>query len=203
MQEESKHKSQEDFLMHACEHGTPEDFRKLIALGIDINSRDRNGSTVLFHCCHPQQLELIRYLLSIGANPNITNVRGNSPLHLAAERGFLEVILILILNDADPYIYNLNGHRCDDLNPSIRPIVAGIFKDKSAFKLLTDFHRKRLTLIFQDIASDEATYIDAAKSIKFNRFIDETTTEDAARRDAQEFLREVSICKSGQVNLEE
>lgn len=202
MQEESKHKSLDDQLILSCQRNSIEDCKKLLSNGVDINARDRNGSTCLFHCCHPSQLPLVRFLLSTGINPNLTNVRGNTALHIAAEKGHREIILILMLHGADPYIYNLNGHRCDDINPSIRALVAGINKDKEAYGLINDFHRKKLTQIFDDIDSDESGFIDAAKSFKFNRFV-EDITEDIARRDSQEFINEVSICTRGQVNLEE
>jgi ankyrin repeat protein len=202
MQEESKQRSQEELLFQACQKGSLDECKKLLSMGVDVNARDRNGSSALFHCCHSQQLRLVRFLLSMGLNPNLTNIRGNTALHLAAERGYKEVILILILYGADPYIYNLNGHRCDDLNPHTRPLIAGIFRDKSAYGLLSDFHKKKLTQIFEDIDSDDLGYIDANKSFKFNRFVEEIS-EDIARRDSQEFLKEVSICKEGQVNLEE
>lgn len=202
MQEENKHRGQEELLFHACQRGSLDDCKRLISQGIDINCKDRNGSTVLFHCCHPQQLKLVRFLLSNGLNPNLTNIRGNTPLHIAAERGYSEIILILLLHNADPYIYNVNGFRCDDLNPSVKPLIAWICKDKSAYGLLTDLQKKKLLQIFEDMDPDEKEFIDATNSFKFNRFI-EDISEDVARRDALEFLKEVSICNPGQVNLEE
>ena len=202
MLEESKHKSQEDQFLSAALKGNYDDCKKFISSGIDVNSRDRSGSTALFHCCHPQQLKLIRLLLTSGLNPNVANIRGNTPLHLACEKNFPEVVLILLLYGADPNIYNLNGFRCDDLNPLMRPLIAGIIKDRSAYGLLSEFHRKKLMQIFEDIDSDDRGFIDYAKCSKFNRFVDEIS-EDVSKRDAQEFLREVSICRDGQVNLEE
>ena len=190
--------------MHLCQRGAFEECKKLLSLGVvDINCRDRNGSTALFHCCHPQQLKLVRLLLSMGLNPNLTNIRGNSVLHLAAERGFTEVILILMLYEADPYAYNLNGQRCEDLNPAVRPLIAGIYKDRSAYGLLLEAHKRKLIQIFEEMDADDSGFVDLAKCTKFNRFIEETSTEDNARRDSLEFLKEVSICREGKVNIEE
>lgn len=202
MLEESKHKSQEDQLISAALKGAIDDCKKFISIGVDVNARDRNGSTALFHCCHPQQLKLVRLLLNSGLNPNLTNIRGNTALHLACEKSHPEIVLILLLYGADPHIYNLNGYCCDDLNTSMRPLIAGIVKDRSAYGLLSEFHRKKLTQIFEDIDSDDRGFIDVNKCSKFNRFVDDIT-EDVAKRDAIEFLKEVSICREGEVNLEE
>jgi ankyrin repeat protein len=202
MQEENKQKTQEDQFILSCQRGSIDDCKKFLSLGVDINAKDRNGSTGLFHCCHPSQLELVRFLLLSGINVNLTNIRGNTALHVASERDYPELVLILLLHGADPYIYNLNGQRCDDLNLSLRPIIAAIYREKSAYGLLSDLHRKKLTQIFEDIDSDRSGFIDSSKSFKFNRFMDEVN-EDVATRDSQEFLKEVSICRPGQVNLEE
>ena len=51
--------------------------------------------------------------------------------------------------------------------------------------------------------ADDSGFVDLAKCTKFNRFIEETSTEDNARRDSLEFLKEVSICREGKVNIEE
>jgi hypothetical protein len=202
MFEESKHKAQEDQYLSAAQKGSLDDCKKFISIGIDVNSRDRSGSTALFLCCHPQNLKLYRFLLNSGLNPNLANNRGNTALHLACEKSYPEVVLILLLYGADPNIYNLNGFRCDDVNPLMRPLIAGIVKDRSAYGLLSEFHRKKLTQIFEEIDLDDRGFVDFGKCSKFNRFVDEIS-EDVSKRDAMEFLREVSICREGQVNLEE
>ena len=57
-------------------------------------------------------------------------------------------------------------------------------------------------MIFDDIDRDASGVLTLDKSMRFNRYMEEMPVE-IARRDAQDFLRDVGICHTGQVNLDE
>ena len=71
-----------------------------------------------------------------------------------------------------------------------------------AYHYLTENHKRKLTVIFDDIDRDASGVLTLDKSMRFNRYMEEMPVE-IARRDAQDFLRDVGICHTGQVNLDE
>jgi 20S proteasome subunit beta 4 len=208
MSEEVKHgegrarTSQEEHFLMACQRGSIEDCKKLLQSGLDINFKDRNGSTPLFYCTSDEQLELARFLIFMGASLNETNVRGNTMLHVACERGSRETVLLFLLHGADPTIKNADGRKPEDLNSSMKPLIYAVSKDREPFRTLSDMHKKRIAQIFDDIDTDLSRRIDLGKSMKFNRYM-EDVPEEVARRDAQDFLRDCSICNPGYVNYDE
>lgn len=206
MAEESKsptRSSPDDQLILAIHRGVIDDIKKLISSGVDLNHKDRNGSTAIYNCCTPQQLHLARFLVSVGAQLNVANIRGNTPLHVAVERGSKETILLFMLNNADPTAVNANGQKPEDINPELKPLIWALNKDKASYRLLNDNQKKKLTQIFDDVDQDASGSLDINKSIRFNRFLEEDLSEDVARKDAHDFIRDVSICQTGKVILEE
>ncbi|CAG9323297.1 unnamed protein product [Blepharisma stoltei] len=206
MVEESKspiRQTLDDQLISAIQKGSIDDIKKLINQGVDLNHKDRNGSTAIYSCSNDEQLNIARFLLSQGSALNISNIRGNTPLHIAVERGSKEIILLFMLNNADPSAVNANGQKPEDLNQEMKPLLWAINKDRDSYRLLNENQRKRLNQIFDDIDGDGTGQLDIAKSTKFNRFLEDDLPEDAARKDASDFIRDVSICKPGKVNLDE
>jgi hypothetical protein len=176
--------------------------RKLLNQGVDVNHKDRNGNTPIFHCSTPQHSKILRFLISAGANVNAVNVTGSSPLHYAAERGCMEIILILMLHGADPLVVNQNKQKAEDFSPKLKPMMIALTNDRHIYSSLTETYKKKLALIFDDIDRDGSGVLNLEKSMKFNRYMEDIPA-DIARRDAQDFLRDVGICHSGQVNLDE
>lgn len=189
-------------LVLAVQRAAIDDCKKLITSGVDVNHRDRNGNTVIFLCNTPQHTKILRLLISAGANINVVNGVGNTPIHCAVERGCMEIILILILNGADLSAHNQNKQKPEDISSKLKPMLIALSIDKQAYSLLTETHKKKLTLIFEDIDRDASGILNLEKSMRFNRFMEDISAE-VARRDAQDFLRDVAICHSGQVSLDE
>jgi ankyrin repeat protein len=189
-------------LISAVQAGSIDDSKKLISSGADVNHKDRNGSTVIFLCNTPQHAKILRFLVSLGAQVNCVNNLGNSPLHYAVERGCMEIILILMLNGADPSLVNQSKQKPEDLAPKLKPMIVALSMDRPVYQRLNDSYKKKLTLIFEEIDFEGTGILNLEKSMKFNRFM-EDIAEDVARRDAQDFLRDVGICHIGQVNLDE
>mgnify|MGYP001231389612 CR=1 FL=1 len=55
----------------------------LLAAGVCVDARGRDGTTGLHDAVRARQHDLLRELLSAGADPNLADVRGWTPLHLA------------------------------------------------------------------------------------------------------------------------
>lgn len=77
---------------------------RFVALGADVNARNREGETPLFVACWRNNVTTVAWLLDHGANPALSNLQGVSCLHAAAMMGYDAVLAWLL---AHP--------RCDDL----------------------------------------------------------------------------------------
>lgn len=66
---------------------------------LDINAKDREGSTALFRAAKIGAEDVIKVLLEFGADPNIVNRDDISPLVIAAHRGYLDVVDELLKYD--------------------------------------------------------------------------------------------------------
>lgn len=90
--------------------------RKLVMLGCDVTSRDRNGNTALHLACREGQIDIVRNLLlpvhrnkiseeNISQQKSsrflIPNYFGQTCLHLAAARGDLDIVKLMLDNGAD------------------------------------------------------------------------------------------------------
>ena len=70
--------------------------------------------------------------------------------------------------------------------------------------MLNDQYKNRLKQIFDKIeGGDETKVLTVEKCIRFNRFVDEEQSDEIIRSDAAEFIRDVAICRPGEVGLEE
>ena len=193
---------QETDFLAAIQDGNLDACKQLYVKGLDINFLDESDSTPLFHCCSDKLLDAARWLLMQGARVNHANKRGITPLHVACQRRNKEAILLLLLYGADPNAVDVENRRPDDLNPSIKQMVLAVTEERAAFSLVTETQKKKLSFIFDDIDNPRTRYIDIAKSARFNRYM-EDITEDAAAKDAADFIRDVSISKRDMVNLDE
>jgi len=59
----------------------------LLASGVDVNARTRNGSTPLMAAVQSGQSEIVRVLLSKGADANVKSANGGTALSLSVKRG--------------------------------------------------------------------------------------------------------------------
>ena len=66
------------------EEATPEDIRKLLAEGADVNARNKDDSSPLHWAVFNENPEIIATLIEAGANVNARIKDGYSPLHFAA-----------------------------------------------------------------------------------------------------------------------
>ena len=65
---------------------TPEQLEMYIALGADVNARDRNGDTALHHAIDSENIKAMEILLKNGINVNARSKDGGTPLLFALDR---------------------------------------------------------------------------------------------------------------------
>ena len=89
-------------IQQAAREGDIEHIRKLLALGVNINSRTYFGDqgSVLHRASSAGQIETVKFLIEKGANVNIRDEASVLPIHRAAENGHAEIVKILLDNDA-------------------------------------------------------------------------------------------------------
>jgi len=203
MAEEFKSKSSiADQFKQACVSNSINEVKRLIDSGFDVNIKDTLGCTPLFYITAMSQLQLARFLISSGASLSQTNNNGETPLHVAARQSSKELLLVYLLNGADPSVLNYEGRSAEDLSGNLKPIMIAMIQVKEIFDQLKTNQKQRLESIFQEIDEEGLGFLNLEKSVKFNRFIEEVP-EEVAKKDAQDFIRDVSICSKGIVYLEE
>ena len=81
-----------DTLLHlaAAENDEPAVIDTLLALGLDLEARDRNGGTPLHGAAEPAVIEA---LIAAGANPNARLRNGRTPLHLWRDKEEIEALV--------------------------------------------------------------------------------------------------------------
>lgn len=77
------------------------DVEKLLANGVDVNYRDKAGTTPLHPVAFLGHIKTAKLLIVHGANVNAMDDKGETPLHLAAEGGWPEIIKLLLDAGAD------------------------------------------------------------------------------------------------------
>lgn len=82
-------------LMQAARGGQVETMQKLLAQGVDINTRDDKGNTALMLAVTHRQLNTVRMLLDRGADPALVNNEGLTALRLASQMDMPEMVQLL------------------------------------------------------------------------------------------------------------
>ncbi|PNP59104.1 hypothetical protein THARTR1_01352 [Trichoderma harzianum] len=80
--------------------------KRLLVVGADIKSKDRDGDSSLCNAMHAKSAEMARILLALGAGVDHINNRGFSALHLAIENQLDQCIELLLVAGADVNISN-------------------------------------------------------------------------------------------------
>ena len=88
-------------ILAAAENGRNDEVISLLRRGMDINTTDRDGSTLLVIAARTGNYDLTDFLLSNRANALKRNRYGDTPLHLAVSQGHIKVVERLIDGGAD------------------------------------------------------------------------------------------------------
>lgn len=104
-------------LLHtAAKHDNLEVIRKLIALGVDLNTRNSAGETALHLLVRGSGLDAAQALLEAGADPNVQDrLSRNTPLHGAIQFGNLHLAKLLLVHGANPELPNSVGQKPSSL----------------------------------------------------------------------------------------
>lgn len=95
-------------LSAAAENGHLATTRMLVALGADVELKDKYQDTPLKSAARAGHLHIVHYLLSLGANPNATGKSGSTPLTGATYAGHFEIVKALLDGGAT---IQTNDHR--------------------------------------------------------------------------------------------
>lgn len=88
-------------LISACYANDEEEFKQLLGMGIDIDTRNPDGMTCVHQCCINGDYEFLEFLIKEGADINVQDNEGWTPLHAAASVGREEMVRLLLDNGAD------------------------------------------------------------------------------------------------------
>ena len=91
------------YVAHEAARGGKLDLlEQLVAHGVPLDIRDRDGDTPLLTAIHHGVARVPSYLLSVGADPDARNHAGSTPLIGAAKRGRAPLVRQLLDAGADP-----------------------------------------------------------------------------------------------------
>lgn len=86
-----------DQLLLAVKLNKVSEISRLVALGVNVNSRiDKNGKTALHYAAYKGQFSSVRALVEAGADLDVTDENGVTPLHRAAIEGHSDIVRILL-----------------------------------------------------------------------------------------------------------
>jgi ankyrin repeat protein len=92
--------TQESFLKE-IRAGNREHAELFIKAGMDINARDKDGSSTLMIASEKGDFEMAQLLIQSGADVNANNIDGYTALMYAAYKGNVQIAELLIKNRAD------------------------------------------------------------------------------------------------------
>ena len=82
---------------------------RLLALGANVNLRDKDGDTALHGAAETGNVEIMRMLLDKGASPDTRNNQGGTPLMWAAVFGNDDAARLLLSRGANPSLKDNDG----------------------------------------------------------------------------------------------
>jgi ankyrin repeat protein len=88
--------------------------RRVLALGVPVDSRDDLDGTPLFEAAWRNSLKAAEVLLAAGADVNARAAFAETPLHAAAADGWLEMARLLLRHGADPAARDARGDTPED-----------------------------------------------------------------------------------------
>lgn len=80
--------AQAESLREAIQKDSLESISKILSKGIDINSKDKRGSTALHIAVSINNLKITSFLIKNGANVNATDRHKNTSLHMIAKKSY-------------------------------------------------------------------------------------------------------------------
>lgn len=97
-------------LLRAAADGDLFKIDKLLATGVDINTRTPDGATPLMGAVYYGYAQTSRLLMERGADVNARNDQGVTALHYAAQSGRADIARDLLEKGADPAVTSAAGN---------------------------------------------------------------------------------------------
>ena len=102
--------SSSELLLQSVVEGNVKAVKQHLAVGADVNAKNRYGSTPLHRAAYAGHKEIAELLIAKGADVNAKNGGwGRTPLHVAAIKGQKEIAELLIDKGADVNTKNIKG----------------------------------------------------------------------------------------------
>ena len=98
-----------DALIEAARSDDQQAVMEFLRRGVDVNSRDEDGTTALALAANHNNLAMAELLLSKGANPDLANELGIGPLSLAISNASAPMVALVIGRGANPDVARENG----------------------------------------------------------------------------------------------
>ncbi len=95
-------------LVAAARSGDTAAVESLLASGVEVNAKDREGSTALMFAAVRGDARMVAKLLAAGADPNLKDANGETALILGASHG-VEIVRALLSEGADPNLADGEG----------------------------------------------------------------------------------------------
>ncbi|XP_014804918.1 PREDICTED: ankyrin repeat domain-containing protein 40 [Calidris pugnax] len=131
-------RERQERLREAAAVGDAEEVRRLVELGVSLNSQNEvNGWTCLHWACKRNHAAVVAYLLHAGADKEICTKKGERPAQLTSKREIrkmlgveddelsdltkdsdLPIIPNYLANPPFPYVYNTMSHSLPDPSPN-------------------------------------------------------------------------------------
>ncbi len=89
-------------MLEAAERDDLDAVKSLVASGVDVNTKNEDGTTALTWAAMRSNAAMAERLLAAGADPNISNIYGVAPLQVAIENAATEIAQMLLLKGANP-----------------------------------------------------------------------------------------------------
>ena len=96
-------------LLNAAKNDDPVSIKKLLAQGVDIETRDSNGRTALLLATHRNFVEVARVLIEAGADVNAMDSITDSPYLYAGAEGRLQILRLTLEHGANLTSVNRYG----------------------------------------------------------------------------------------------
>ena len=117
-----KNTENEKDLLRASEVGDIDELDRLLALGVDVNTRyDDGGDTALLTAISNRHVEFAKALLSAGADYDLQGYNSNTALMVAVQNSYIEEFEMLCQHAEDMALRSLLNSKSFDLLEEFDP----------------------------------------------------------------------------------
>ena len=109
---------------------TIEQFAQVLALGPDLNARDKTGRTALHFACRAGNLEIFSQLFEDqSVDIDAITTCGVTPLMMAIESGNIQLVALALNKNLNPFLVDALGKRAIDYAQAFRDVMGHDMRD--------------------------------------------------------------------------